>query len=447
MVHCVDGFKDITDTYEITGEIGSGGGGTVYKAYHKRLKKDVVIKKIHNDVKDIVNSRAEADILKNLRHSYLPQVFDFLEINGNVYTVMDFIPGKSFQQLLDEGVRFKQKQIIKWARQLAEALVYLHGQTPPILHSDIKPANIMLTPQGDICLIDFNISSVFSNGKAAPIGYSDGYSPPEQYPQLTTGKNRQPELRQSEAGMQSDPVKRHKPGSSNKIEEPIMHISASEDRNKDETEYFDRSEGDEDRTEECLRLTDSYNIMNRAYIMCSKTYEKAGDKIEDADAKNINLLEEASVKLPVDLRLMVNTRLAEAYVRQGTLSGDNEYYRKAVDLFTDCIRMGWDNYNIRNSLSMLFYMTGEYVMAYDELNYMLEKYGENYNTYKRLAYLEADVQSSKANEDRDYTIFREYYKKASELYHKDKKNDKGDAEMDFLDGIYREMLEGRWFDE
>jgi serine/threonine-protein kinase len=198
---------------------------------------------------------------------------------------------------------------------------------------------------------------------------------------------------------------------------------------------------------ECLRLTDSYNIMNRAYIMCSKTYEKAGDKIEDADAKNINLLEEASVKLPVDLRLMVNTRLAEAYVRQGTLSGDNEYYRKAVDLFTDCIRMGWDNYNIRNSLSMLYYMTGEYVMAYDELNYMLEKYGENYNTYKRLAYLEADVQSSKANEDRDYTIFREYYKKASELYHKDKKNDKGDAEMDFLDGIYREMLEGRWFDE
>src|SRR5690606_24734825 len=74
-----------------------------------------------------------------------------------------------------------QKKVIKWAIQLIEALVYLHKQNPPIIHSDIKPANIMLTPSDDICLIDFNISSIFTGKGARTIGFSDGYSPPEQY--------------------------------------------------------------------------------------------------------------------------------------------------------------------------------------------------------------------------------------------------------------------------
>ena len=64
--------------YTLIEEIGSGGGGIIYKAYHENLKKYVVVKQIKDVAKELLNSRAEADILKNLRNTYLPQVYDFL---------------------------------------------------------------------------------------------------------------------------------------------------------------------------------------------------------------------------------------------------------------------------------------------------------------------------------------------------------------------------------
>ncbi len=173
--------KILKESYQIIEEIGAGGAGVVYKAYHERLQKNVVVKKIKESVKGRLDNRAEADILKNIKHTYLPQVYDFLELDEDVYTVMDYIPGKSMAQVLGENQRLQQKQVLKWAIQLCEALDYLHGQKPPIIHSDIKPANIMLTPQGDICLIDFNISLVFDKSNSQSLGISGGYSPPEQF--------------------------------------------------------------------------------------------------------------------------------------------------------------------------------------------------------------------------------------------------------------------------
>lgn len=174
---------EYTDTYQIIEKIGSGGGGTIYKAFHNRLQKFVVLKKIHeNGCYDLAVVRREADILKNLRHSYLPQVLDFLILDSGVYTVMDFIPGHSVKEMLDAGYRFNEKEIVKYGTQLCEALAYLHSQRPKIIHGDIKPANIMITPQGNVCLIDFNISGVAdSNNNAYVLGYSEGYSAPEQY--------------------------------------------------------------------------------------------------------------------------------------------------------------------------------------------------------------------------------------------------------------------------
>lgn len=177
--------RKLNDTYTLMDEIGSGGGGVVYRAYHERLRVDVVVKKIKENVKGILESRAEADILKNIKHTYLPRVYDFLEIDHEVYTVMDYIPGKSLDKALKETRRFPQKQVLEWATELAEALEYLHSQKPPIIHSDIKPANIMLTPEGRICLIDFNISLAFDNSMKTSTGISGGYSPPEQYADLS----------------------------------------------------------------------------------------------------------------------------------------------------------------------------------------------------------------------------------------------------------------------
>ncbi len=168
-------------TYEIEGEIGSGGGGVVYRARHLRLQTDVVVKKIKDEVRGKVKSRQEADILKELKHPYLPRVYDFIETADGVYTVMDFIHGENLDEAVKHHGRYPQKQVRRWAEQLGEALDYLHAQKPPIVHSDIKPANIMLTKDGDVCLIDFNISLAMGTAMESAVGISAGFSPPEQY--------------------------------------------------------------------------------------------------------------------------------------------------------------------------------------------------------------------------------------------------------------------------
>ena len=84
----------ISGMYQVIREIGTGGMGVIYIGYHLHLQKQIVIKKIKETCVDRVNVRGEADILKQLRHTYLPQVYDFLEVGNDVYTVMDYIPGE-----------------------------------------------------------------------------------------------------------------------------------------------------------------------------------------------------------------------------------------------------------------------------------------------------------------------------------------------------------------
>lgn len=172
--------KELTNTYEIYEEIGAGGGGTVYRALHKRLQKMVVLKKLKGSATSIMDCRTEVDILKKLSHSYLPQVLDFIESPEGIFTVMDFIPGKSLQKMLDEKHQFTEKEVLKYTRQLCEVLDYLHSKNPPIVHGDIKPDNIMITPEGNVCLIDFNISGILEGKGAITFGYTPGFSAPEQ---------------------------------------------------------------------------------------------------------------------------------------------------------------------------------------------------------------------------------------------------------------------------
>jgi serine/threonine-protein kinase len=173
----------IAGTYKIIGQIGSGGGGIAYLAEHIRLEKKVVLKADKRTLSTKPEVlRYEVDALKNLSHTYIPQVYDFIEENGIVYTVMDYIDGESFDKPLKRGERFSQAQVIAWACQLSDALIYLHSRPPHgILHADIKPSNIMLTPQGDVRLIDFNIALALGEEGAIAVGRSFGYASPEHY--------------------------------------------------------------------------------------------------------------------------------------------------------------------------------------------------------------------------------------------------------------------------
>ena len=168
-----------TDTYEIKEMIGKGSGGEIYLAYHKRLRQYVVLKRIRGKI-DPSRTRVETDILKKVRHAYLPQVYDYIEADGQVYTVIDYIRGTSFKQILKRGQKPHDSFLIKWFIQLCEALEVLHRQRPPIIHGDIKPDNIMQTEDGNICLIDFNISSFYTGGETRLYGYTKGYAAPEQ---------------------------------------------------------------------------------------------------------------------------------------------------------------------------------------------------------------------------------------------------------------------------
>lgn len=175
----------IAGAYELIEKLGSGGGGKVYLAQHLHLKKKVVVKadKRMNTVSEEL-LRREADVLKELNHPHIPRVYDYF-MEGNIsYTVMDYIEGENLKNALKRGERFSQPQVIQWACQLLDALQYLHSPIhgdPPkgFVHSDIKPANLMRTLNGDICLIDFNIALAL--GEEGIIGRSAGYASPEHY--------------------------------------------------------------------------------------------------------------------------------------------------------------------------------------------------------------------------------------------------------------------------
>ncbi len=173
----------IAGAYELEREIGSGGGGVVYLGRHLRLGKWVVLKADKRRLSTNPEMlRQEVDALKNLSHTYIPQVYDFVEENGTVYTVMDYIEGESLDKPLKRGERFSQPQVIEWACELLEAVSYLHSRPPHgILHADIKPANVMCTPEGDIRLIDFNIALALGEEGAVRVGLSRGYASPEHY--------------------------------------------------------------------------------------------------------------------------------------------------------------------------------------------------------------------------------------------------------------------------
>lgn len=182
----------IADLYEIQDKIGAGGGGIVYLGRHLRLDKQVVLKADKRTLNiGMEKLRREVDMLKELSHTYIPQVYDFVQENGVVYTVMDYIEGESLDKVIGRGQLPSQPQIIKWACQLLDALDYLHGRPPyGILHGDIKPANIMLRPNGDICLIDFNIALALGEEGAVKVGFSRGYASPEHYGADYISRNR-----------------------------------------------------------------------------------------------------------------------------------------------------------------------------------------------------------------------------------------------------------------
>lgn len=753
---------NMQNTYTNIVEIGSGGGGTVFRAYHVRMQKYVVLKKIHDSIQNNIDIRSELDILKNLRHSYLPTVLDFFEDNGSIYTVMDYIPGESFESMLRRGVRFPQAKVVKYAAQLGEVLTYLQEQPTPIIHGDIKPANLMLTPEDNICLIDFNISTMQNGTSYQNMGYTAGYASPEQVsivktlqqylnaqgnapqaampqmaapqgsgvagtvllnpqgsavagtvllnpqgmtpqgsavagtvllnpqgsipqmaaPQATIPRTTIPQLppMKEKLDVRSDlysvgatlyamltgmapnedfrqivPIEQLIPNCSeglahlihrcmeynpgrrfanakeyakavaaiakvdkrykrmvrrqdftvvlcilgmagcivltifgreriiaerigvyNGIVAQMEELQGSGDTSEferlyedavsrfpkmagayyqkalylyntrqyeqmisfiDEEVFSNSSEFSDEETGgfyfllangyleqemlseavgyyktavrydpydstyysdyaialaktgelekaekilaeaeqrglssdkvllaegeikgrrgltdeaadcffKCIELTEDPYVVLRAYIMWGKLYD-AETPTEELLFQKAEVLTQAAEAVSEDNRAVVLEQLAQTYIDLGDLNGSRDVYLQAIDCLDQIAELGWDTYVTHNNIGILYQRIGEYEQAQQEFTSMLEKYGEDYRTYKRLAFLEIDKQSVKENRSRDYTQFLAYYQKAKELFADSGARQDSDMEMQLLEQAYAQLKEGSWLD-
>ncbi len=171
--------------YRIESVLGRGGMGSVYQALDENLGIQVAVKENLFTTEEYARQfRREATILAGLRHSNLPRVTDHFVIAGQgQYLVMDFIDGEDLRSRIDKGNLPNERQTIDWARQICDALHYLHNRQPPVVHRDIKPGNIRITPDGRAVLVDFGLARLME-GPTTTTGakaMTPGYSPPEQY--------------------------------------------------------------------------------------------------------------------------------------------------------------------------------------------------------------------------------------------------------------------------
>lgn len=164
--------------YRIVRHLGQGGMGSVYQATDERLNKTVAVKEVTIESSDDTQRsliqmafQREADSLVKAKHEAVPDITDYFSENGGWFLVMEFVEGEDLAQLLEErGGPFKFEEITPWLFQLLDALQFLHGLVPPIIHRDIKPQNLKLNDRQKIKLLDFGIARSSDKSSAVTQG-------------------------------------------------------------------------------------------------------------------------------------------------------------------------------------------------------------------------------------------------------------------------------------
>ncbi len=194
--HLVCG-QTIQGRYCVVRLLGEGGYGAVYLVQDTRLGgRNLALKESFDSSAEAQRQfQLEANLLATLSHPNLPRVSDyFIEPTGRQYLVMDFIEGQDLtDMIINRRTPLSEAQALQWMIQICEAVAYLHSQRPhPIIHRDIKPPNIKITPDGRAVLVDFGIAKVYEPHKGTARiakAFSPGFSPVEQYTGRTDARS------------------------------------------------------------------------------------------------------------------------------------------------------------------------------------------------------------------------------------------------------------------
>lgn len=176
----------LNNRYRIVAILGQGGMGAVYQAWDENLGISVAVKENLFLTDEYARQfQREANILASLRHPSLPRVGDYFSIaNQGQYLIMDFIEGEDLRQRIERMSTIPDEEVILIGAAICDAIHYLHHRYPPIIHRDIKPGNIKITPEGQVSLVDFGLAKLMIGSQQTTTGaraMTPGYSPPEQY--------------------------------------------------------------------------------------------------------------------------------------------------------------------------------------------------------------------------------------------------------------------------
>ncbi len=159
--------------YLLVKQIGKGGSAEVYLGVERMSGRRVAVK-VYAGEQDFEAARAEWELMAQLVHPMIPEVFGIVREGRNIWGIMEYVPGESLRQKLERQGRIPWRLALEWGSSLCDVLGYLHERWPPVIYRDMKPANLMITPVNQIKLIDF--------GAAAGENYgTPGYAAPEQY--------------------------------------------------------------------------------------------------------------------------------------------------------------------------------------------------------------------------------------------------------------------------
>ena len=192
-IHCGQPIVEeekLIGSYQVLKILGRGGMGTTYLVWDKRQINQgapslSVLKEMNSNMARVPKARElferEARVLKSLDHPNIPKYYDFFVENNRKYLVMELIHGHNLEQLVNQRGAINSERVIEWMIQVCQVLDYLHNLQPPLVHRDVKPANLILRNlDGRLMLLDFGAVKELGTSLDTRIGV-EGYSAPEQY--------------------------------------------------------------------------------------------------------------------------------------------------------------------------------------------------------------------------------------------------------------------------